>query len=125
MLRAFLFLWLAIFPAVSPAAPVAATHPFSVHDLLAMDRVSDPRVSPDGKQVVFVLSRTDLEHNRRRTDLWLVGADGGGLRRLTSHEAGDSDPRWSADGRSVWFLSSRSGSSQVCASRPMGAKPSR
>ena len=113
MLRAFLFLWLAIVPGISLAAPATATHPFSVHDLLAMDRISDPRVSPDGNSVVFVLSRTDLDHNRRRTDLWLVNSDGSGLRRLTSHEAGDSDPRWSADGRSVWFLSGRSGSSQV------------
>ena len=28
------------------------THPFSVHDMLAMDRISDPKVSPDGKRVV-------------------------------------------------------------------------
>ena len=113
MFRALLFLWLVCAPVAALAAPAAATHPFSVQDMLAMDRVSDPRVSPDGRQVAFVLSRTDLEHNRRRTDLWLVGADGSGLRRLTSHEAGDSDPRWSADGLSVWFLSSRSGSTQV------------
>jgi dipeptidyl aminopeptidase/acylaminoacyl peptidase len=108
----FLFLSVACVPAVVAAAP-AATHPFSVHDMLAMDRVSDPVVSPDGRQVVFVLSHTDLEHNRRRTDLWLVGSDGSGLRRLTAYEAGDSDPRWSANGGSVWFLSGRSGSSQV------------
>jgi dipeptidyl aminopeptidase/acylaminoacyl peptidase len=113
MFRALLLLWLLSTPLAAFAAPLAATHPFSVQDLLAMDRISDPRVSPDGRQVVFVLSRTDLERNRRRTDLWLVGSDGSGLRRLTSHEAGDSDPRWAADGGSVWFLSNRSGSSQV------------
>ncbi len=114
MFRTLLLLVLFLLPAAVVAAPgPAATHPFSVQDMLAMDRIGDPQVSPDGRTVVFVLSRTDLDRNRRRTDLWAVGADGSGLRQLTSHEASDSDPRWSPDGRSILFLSSRSGSSQV------------
>jgi len=90
-----------------------ATHPFSVHDMLAMKRISDPQASPDGKMIVFVLRITDLEANKGRTDLWLVNADGTGLRRLTSHAASDNSPRWSRDGESVYFLSTRSESSQV------------
>jgi dipeptidyl aminopeptidase/acylaminoacyl peptidase len=98
----------ATIPAVTPATQ---THPFTVHDLLAMRRISDPQVSPDGRRVVFVVSRTDLERNRRRTSLWLMGADGGGVRPLTGEEGGASNPRWSPDGKSVWFLSSRADSS--------------
>ncbi len=116
MLRTCLVLLLLAVPLAAPAAaeaPAGPTHPFSVHDMLAMDRVSSPQVSPDGKQIVFVVSHTDMERNRRRSDLWLVGGDGSGLRRLTAPNAGDSEPRWSADGRAVWFLSGRSGSSQV------------
>ena len=97
----------------SVPASAQETHPFSVHDMLAMDRISGPEVSPDGRWIVFVLSTTDLEANRSRTDLWLVGVDGEGLVRLTSHEASDFNPRWSADGKSLFFLSTRSGSSQV------------
>ena len=89
------------------------THPFSVHDMVAMDRISDPQVSPDGTWIAFVLRTTDLEANRGRTDLWLARTDGTALRRLTSHDAGDSSPRFSRDGKSIWFLSTRSGSSQV------------
>ena len=95
------------------AAPMDRTHPFSVGDMLAMDRLSDPQVSPDGKRIVFVVRKTDLDANKGRTDLWLTGTDGAGLRRLTSHPAGDSNPRWAPDGRSIWFISTRSGSSQV------------
>jgi dipeptidyl aminopeptidase/acylaminoacyl peptidase len=91
----------------------ASTHPFSVHDMVAMDRISDPQVSPDGARIVFTLRTTDLEANKGRTDLWLVGTDGDGLRRLTSHPASDGNPRWSSDGDSIWFLSTRSDSSQV------------
>ncbi len=96
-------------------APTGAdqTHPFSVHDLLAMERIGDPQVSPDGRRVVFVLRTTDLEANKGRTDLWLVETDGNGLKRLTSHPDADSNPRWSPDGRTIFFLSPRGGSSQV------------
>jgi dipeptidyl aminopeptidase/acylaminoacyl peptidase len=89
------------------------THPFSIQDMLAMDRISDSQVSPDGSQIVFTLRTTDLEADKGLTDLWLVGTDGESLRRLTSHKAGDSNPRWAPDGKSVYFLSTRSDSSQV------------
>ncbi len=95
------------------AVPSNQTHPFSVHDMLAMDRLSDPQISPDSKWIVFVLRVTDLEANKGQTDLWLLGADGTGLRRLTSHPQGDSNPRWKPDGKSVFFISTRSDSAQV------------
>ncbi len=94
-------------------ASSAETHPFSVHDMLAMDRISEPQVSPDGKWIVFTLRKTDLDANRGRTDLWLVDVEGKNLRQLTSHPAGDFNPRWSPCGKYIWFLSMRSGSSQV------------
>ena len=95
------------------AAAAGSSHPFSVHDMLAVERISEPRVSPRGGRIVFTVQTTDLEENKGRTDLWLVGADGTGLRRLTSHRSNDHNPRWTPDGKAVLFLSSRSGSSQV------------
>jgi dipeptidyl aminopeptidase/acylaminoacyl peptidase len=95
------------------SAAESASHPFSVHDMLAMQRISEPRVSPDGTQVVFLVRTTDLEENKGRTSLWLVQQDGGGLRRLTAAPANDSEPRWSPDGKTIYFLSTRSGTSQV------------
>jgi len=89
------------------------THPLTVHDLLAMDRISDSQVSPDGQWIVFNVRQTDLAANRGRTDLWLVGIDGKGLRRLTSHPASDFNGRWTPCGQWIYFLSTRSGSSQV------------
>ncbi len=100
----------------------AQAHSFSVHDMLAMDRLSDPQVSPDGKRIVFVLRKTDLEANKGRTDLWLVRSNGKNLRRLTSHPEGDFNPRWVPDGKSILFLSTRSGSSQVWRIRTDGGE---
>ncbi len=115
-------LCLCIAAASSPTRAESETHPFSVLDMLAMDRISDPQPSPDGKQIAFVRRTTDLEANRGRTDLWLVAADGGGLLQLTSHRAGDSNPRWSPDGQSIYFLSGRSGSQQVWRISPRGGE---
>ena len=106
------------------SASAADSHLFSVHDMIAMDRISEPQVSPDGKRIVFVVSALDLAANKRRTDLYLVGSDGSGLRRMTTHDASDTTPRWSKDGRSIYFLSTRSGSSQVWKLTLDGGEPS-
>jgi dipeptidyl aminopeptidase/acylaminoacyl peptidase len=95
------------------AARAQDTHPFNVHDLWAMDRISDPQVSPDGRWIVFGVSSLDEAGNRRRSDLWMVSTDGGDPRSLTTHPAGDFNARWAPDGSGFYFLSTRSGSSQV------------
>jgi len=97
------------------------SHPFGVDDMLAMERISDPQVSPDGTRVLFNVRTTDLAANRGRTDLWVIGLDGAGLARLTEHEAADVNGRWLPDG-SVVFLSSRSGSMQVWKVAAKGGK---
>ena len=88
-------------------------HPFDVHDLWAMDRVSDPQLSPGGKWIVFGVSSLDEAANRRRSDLWIVAAGGGEPRQLTTHPASEFNARWGPDGSGVFFLSARSGDSQV------------
>jgi dipeptidyl aminopeptidase/acylaminoacyl peptidase len=91
----------------------AANHPFNVNDLVTMKRISEPQISPDGKQIVFVIRKTDLEANKGRTDLWMINSDGSDLRQITTNPANDFNPCWSTDGKNIWFLSTRSGSAQV------------
>ncbi len=98
---------------VTAAVAPARAKGFTVDDMLAMQRVGSPVVSPDGKQVVVAVRDTDMEANRGRFDLWLVEVSNGAVRRLTTHADNDTDPAWSADGRSIYFLSTRSGSAQV------------
>ncbi|HVY80928.1 MAG TPA: S9 family peptidase [Steroidobacteraceae bacterium] len=110
----FLFGVLSLLAAGALLAQPAAK-PFTVDDLVRLKRLTDPRTSPDGRYVVFTLSETDMEANKRRTDLWLLDLDAkdASPRRLTQNPANDSSPRWSADGKSIYFLSTRSGTSQV------------
>jgi Tol biopolymer transport system component len=101
-----------VLPLAGPALP-ADTHPFSVHDMLAMDRISDPRVSPDGQSVAFTVRVTDLEGNKGRNGIWIAPTAGGAARRVTSQEANDTQARWTPDGRDLFFVSTRAGSAQA------------
>ncbi|MCB1008324.1 MAG: PD40 domain-containing protein, partial [Acidobacteria bacterium] len=98
---------------LAAAEPPHPAHPFTVQDLVALERISDAQASPAGDRIVFTLRSTDLDANKGRTDLWLVSANGEGLRRLTDDPAADNNARWASDGRTLFFLSTRGGSSQV------------
>lgn len=97
--------------AVLPAT--AAPHPFTARDLHNMQRISEIQGSPQGDRIAFTVRTTDFEADRGRTDIWLVGIDGGDAAPLTTHEANEGNPRWAPDGKSLYFLSARSGSNQV------------
>lgn len=70
-----------------------------------------PRWSPDGKQLVVASNRDDPLG--ARNDIFIVNADGSGVRNLTQNPSEDFDPHWAADGKSIVFDSLRTGTSQL------------
>jgi dipeptidyl aminopeptidase/acylaminoacyl peptidase len=112
--------------ALAFALPVSAlARPFTAEDLVRLDRVSDPQLSPDGKTVAFSVRHADVEANRATNAIWRVPSNGSSApERLSGVTANDHSPRWSADGSALFFLSSRSGSSQVWA-MPLGGGEAR
>ena len=88
-------------------------HAFDALDLITLDRISDPQLSPDETSVVFVRRRTDLEADKGRSDLCLLDLKTKEIRVLDDHIAGDSQPRWIPKSKDLLFISSRSGSSQI------------
>ncbi len=99
-------------PTLAPIAP-PGEHPFSVLDMLEVDRVQSPALSPDGTAIAYVLRETDMAANMGRTSLWVVEIASGTPIRLDAHPKGASAPMWSPDGKWIYFMSKRSGSSQV------------
>jgi acylaminoacyl-peptidase len=99
--------------ATLPAGVTMALEPFGAVDFLDLETASDPRISPDGSQVVFVRRSVDVMRDRYRSGLWMVPHGGGETRPLGESGANESSPRWSPDGRKLLFLSDRNGKPQL------------
>jgi len=82
-------------------------------DVFELEYASDPQISPDGEQVVYLRNSMDIMTDRRRAQLWIVNTDGTGHRPLTAGEADDSSPRWSPDGGRLVYVSTKDDSSQI------------
>lgn len=103
----------AIAAAALPAVASAASHPFDVHDLVMMNRLSDPVLSPDGRMVAYGLRETDYEANKGKNGVWTVPFAGGAPKRVTDAALNASSARWSHDGKALYFLAPKDGISQL------------
>ena len=82
-------------------APALAAVPetrFGLKQIFDLQWAADPRIAPDGKHVVFVRSGYDIMNDADRHSIWIVGADGNGLRALTPPDEDAASPRFSPDG---------------------------
>jgi dipeptidyl aminopeptidase/acylaminoacyl peptidase len=79
--------------------------PFTMRDLFSLARVSEPKLSPTGRYVAFLVSRFDIEKNEGDADIWLVDTEGqSAARQLTDGVGADGALFWHPNGRSLGFL---------------------
>jgi dipeptidyl aminopeptidase/acylaminoacyl peptidase len=79
-----------------------AKRPVSTYDFLNYRTVTDPQVSPDGTQVLYVCKGVGPQ-NSYDTSIWLASLTDGAIRPFTTGYD-DKHPRWSPDGQRIAFL---------------------
>ena len=105
---------------------IASARGFDVRDMVALDRVSSPTLSPNGTVLVFAKSEMNPELTKASTGLWLRdlrAGDAAAPKRLTPEGWNVDAPAFSADGQTVYFLSAKSGHQQLYAIAATGGEP--
>jgi len=101
--------------------PVAKAQVKLTPELLwQFSRVSEPRISPDGNNVVYSQKSYDLAADKGNNDLFIISTEGGDARVIASGPENDHSATWSPDGKKILFLSNRSGSTQLWQMNPDG-----
>jgi Tol biopolymer transport system component len=86
--------------------------PLAPEAFLEIRRLADPRFSPDGSKVAFVVSEP-ITGEKRMRHIWLHDRTSDTTRQLTYSTKSETSPRWSPDGKSLAFLSSRGEEQQI------------
>jgi acylaminoacyl-peptidase len=96
--------------AQAPQKPPQKPQVFTPKDMASLDRLSDPRVSPDGRYVLYAVRTLDYPANKASMSLWIADLKTKmAPRRLKVSDGGASSGRWSADGKAIYFTSGRAG----------------
>ena len=85
----------------------------TAEDYFAFKNVTDARLSPDGKQIAYVVTAVDTKKNRRESQIWLVPRDGSRPGQPFTTGAAARAPRWSPNGQAIAFVSARPDKPQV------------
>jgi len=98
-----------IFFVVSIQTHAALSKQLELLDIFNLEFVSDPQISPDGKNIVYVRNYKDVMTDRNLSNLWMINFDGSNNKPITTGSHNDLAPLWSHDGSKLLYKSNADG----------------
>lgn len=97
------------------SANAHANSPFSIHDLISMQRLSDPQLSQDESRLAFVVTQVDLKTNEEYKSLWLANLNSTTQKpkQLTPKRLSIKNPQWTQADKTIFFLGKEKDSTQI------------
>ncbi|CAN5561491.1 S9 family peptidase [soil metagenome] len=109
--------------AVSITSTMVAQQPKLVPETLwKLGRVSDVRLSPDGKTVIYNVRTFDVAANKGQSDLFSMPSGGGIVTAIANSSEDENNARWRPDGKKIGFLmNDKNGDTQIWEMNPDGS----
>ena len=86
---------------------------FSAEDVFELEWADQPRISPDGRQALYVRRFNDVMTDRTRSHVWLADLDGGSHEPLLADAGSYTSPRWSPDGTRIAYMKGNAGRTEL------------
>lgn len=106
-----------IYPSLVSANPtnneISPLHTFNAEDIFQLEVASDPQVSPNGKQIVYVRRSNDIMTDSTGSSIWIGDSKGLNHRPVLSSKSRYYSPRWSPDGSRIAYISDTDGNAQI------------
>ncbi len=82
--------------------------------LLSLKRVGNPKLSPDGKHLLYLVENPNINDNFIERDIFLLNLETGERQNLTNDpQYSESDYQWDNSGHFVYFISNSKGKQQI------------
>jgi len=108
-------------PCVAPSAQTPITP--TIDQLISIQRLGTPAISPNGELVAYTVRDTNWEENSYHTEIWLADAKSGETRQLSNNpKKSSTSPAWSPDGRLLAFATDRDEKRQIYVIDPRGGE---
>jgi len=110
-MKNILYLFLVL--CITTTLPAAEKRAFTLDDLYRLKSISSLEVSPDGAEMLFVVTGFNLKKAEKDSNIWRMNLKTGTTQQLTFNKASDNSPVWSPDGTFIYFVSTRKDGAQL------------